>query len=631
MFGALSGLGFPLTAMTIDQVWRGSSWVPLGDLISSNPVHLIVLTAPLVLGALFAVLGHQHDRRADLAGEKDGIDRNFKLLVQGVTDYAIYMLDTAGHVMSWNAGAERFKGYTADEIIGQHFSRFYGEQDRLVGLPETGLATALRDGHFETEGWRYRKDGTKFWVQVVIDPIFDEAKQHIGFAKITRDRTEQKAAADHLAHLARYDALTGLPNRRHFLEELDICLQNAEAAGRKVAVVNIDLDRFKEINDTHGHDCGDRLLRLLADRISEDLAPGEFIARFGGDEFVAFKTFEFTPELTTFLNTLNGRLRELTYLGDIAILPSGSMGVAIFPVDGTQSSKLIANADLAMYRAKERADLPICYFEPAMDEAARTRRMLASDMRTALEEGQFYLDYQTQHSAETHAVVGYEALLRWNHPTRGLISPAEFIPIAEETGYISPLGEWVVQTACRQAAEWNIAEKIAINISPLQLRDTALIDTVRQALRETGIDPSLIELEVTETAIIGDRHHALHILQQLRATGVTIAIDDFGTGYSSLDTLRSFRFDRIKVDRSFVAGLDMDRQNQAILRAILALGKSLGITVLVEGVETFHQLSMLAREGCDEVQGFLFGRPASLDRVRTLRAGLNPGGMASVH
>ena len=277
------------------------------------------------------------------------------------------------------------------------------------------------------------------------------------------------------------------------------------------------------------------------------------------------------------------------------------------PPQAVKSERTISNADMAMYRAKENFEETVCFYEAAMDEAERARRLLAMDIWAGIKEGQFFLNYQVQRAAGANHITGYEVLLRWNHPTRGLVPPSEFIPVAEECGAISALGEWVLEKACEDAAKWPIKEKIAVNLSPLQLTNIQLVDKVRDVLVSTGLSPDLLELEVTESAIIGDKQRALHILRQIRSMGVTIAIDDFGTGYSSLETLRSFPFDKIKLDRSFVIDLDTNKQSKAFVRAILALGKSLEIPVLAEGVETELQMATLTEEGCDQFQGYFFG------------------------
>lgn len=619
LLGIALGASFPIGGIVVDEWLLRPMPVPLDELLDTNRLHYLVLLSPLVVGALFFVLGRAHEVGFALSEGKRQSDSNFKMLVNSVTDYAIYMLDPKGFIVSWNPGAERLNGYTADEILGKHFSVFYDDEDRNTGLPDKGLETALRDGKFETEGWRYRKDGTKFWAQVVVDPIFDAQGAHVGFAKITRDRTERKESAERIEYLAWHDTLTGLANRAKFLEQLEAALESARAENRRVAVINVDLDRFSEINDTRGHIFGDRLLQALSYRLKEIVRTGECIARFGGDEFVALKPYIADEELSHFIGRLQNCLTKKVTVEGLELVPEASFGVASFPQDGTKAGDLINNADLAMYRAKRSADSSICFYQSSMDEAARDRRAMARELRTALDEGQFFLLYQEQRCARTRTVVGYEALMRWKHPTRGLVSPGVFMPIAEESGAILPMGAWAIETACREAVSWNVDERIAVNVSPAQLSDVELANLVRAALVETGLSPSRLELEVTETAIMKDKGRALHNLRQLKASGVSIAIDDFGTGYSSLETLRSFPFDRLKLDRSFVVELEKRAQSRAILGAVLELGKCLNMKVLAEGVETPEQASILTDAGCDELQGYMFGRPAPFSTLR--RAG----------
>lgn len=668
------------------------------------------------------------DLRLDAARNEE----RFRLLVQGVHDTAIYMLDADGCVSNWNPGAERAKGYKEGEIVGQHFSCFYTRADREIGLPRKNLAIATETGHFGGEGWRVCKDGSLIWAQVDIEPLRNASGELIGFSKITRDRTEKmlaerehretaeklqltlshmasgiclfdekgritlhndrlreilgigdrslkgltaadlstfnpENAQEHLeefdllretgggemkaelangkvlrviimptsteawvmnvedvtekaiserriAHMARHDPLTGLPNRRQFIEALDASILEAKVVGTNVAVVNIDLNRFKEINDTYGHAAGDVVLSTLAGRFKTLVDKSETIGRFGGDEFMAMKVYRDTDDLDDFLRRLNEALITSIAIGTTEVASSASLGVAIFPIDANDRERLISNADMAMYRAKDDPIETICFYEAAMDEQRRYRNELARDIWTALKTDQFYLHYQVQKSACTLDAVGYEVLIRWNHPCFGAISPAEFIPIAEECGAIGAIGEWVLERACHAAAARSEG-RIAVNLSPVQLTNFKLPERIREILVQTGLSPERLELEVTETAIISDKQRALHVLRQIKAMGVTIAIDDFGTGYSSLETLRSFPFDKIKLDRSFVLDLDTSIQARAFVRAMLALGKSLQIPVLAEGVETESQLRVLTEEGCDQFQGYLLGRPAMLQAI----------------
>jgi len=419
---------------------------------------------------------------------------------------------------------------------------------------------------------------------------------------------------DTLRQMALNDILTGLPNRASFNAYLANELERATTDGRSLAVIGIDLDKFKEINDLRGHEAGDQTLKVIAERLSAILRNGEFVARIGGDEFAAVKRFAEQRDLLDFVARLERELFTTMTVDGFDIIPGASIGVSVYPQDGDSAMRLVGNADLAMYRAKADVSRAICFYEPDMDERARARRDLALDLRRAAELGQLKLYYQVQASVSDGRTLGYEVLLRWLHPVHGMVPPSEFIPLAEETGVILPIGEWVLREACREAATWPAGEKIAVNLSAVQLAHCDLPKLVHEILLETGLPAARLELEITETSIIQDKIRTLHALRQIRALGVTIAIDDFGTGYSSLETLRSFPFDRIKLDKSFMAEVEHNMQARAIIRAVLALGKSLAISVLAEGVETIQQLRLLESEGCNEAQGYYLGRPAPRDR-----------------
>ncbi|AZV19012.1 bifunctional diguanylate cyclase/phosphodiesterase [Mesorhizobium sp. M7A.F.Ce.TU.012.03.2.1] len=437
-----------------------------------------------------------------------------------------------------------------------------------------------------------------------------------GFASYLIDERGRLESFERLQHLALNDALTGLPNRVSFNDRLDHEIDRAcEGEDTMTAVIVIDLDRFKEINDLRGHAAGDQALKIVARRLSRLIGEGEFVARLGGDEFAAIKRFKDQKDLLGLVSRLEKSLFEPLRLDDFEIAAGASIGVAVYPRDGADRERLVSNADLAMYRAKNDVTRAVCFYESAMDETARARRALASDLRQAIDRGELSLHYQVQTSVPTGATCGYEALLRWTHPVHGMIPPAEFIPIAEENGSIMAIGEWVLRTACRQAASWGNGHKIAVNLSPVQFAHADLAKLIHQILIETGLSPKRLELELTESTIVADKVRTLHVLRQIKALGVTIAIDDFGTGYSSLDTLRSFPFDKIKLDRSFMADVERSPQAKAIIRAVLTLGRSLDIPVLAEGVETHVQLTILQVEGCNEAQGYFLGRPKPIDQI----------------
>ncbi|MES2057881.1 MAG: EAL domain-containing protein [Pseudomonadota bacterium] len=433
-----------------------------------------------------------------------------------------------------------------------------------------------------------------------------------GVAAAFIDRQTRSEAMQRLHDMAMNDALTGLPNRISFQKLLGRELDIARETATQLAVVAIDLDRFKEINDVHGHKAGDDVLIMLARRMQLELEANEMVARLGGDEFVAMTRVDNPARLQTFVARLDAVLKAPLSIGPFEARVGASIGVAVYPQDAGDAETLTNNADLAMYRAKgENIGTP-CFYDAPLDEAIRDRRELANDLRLAIDQDRLEVHYQVQASVTTRKVTGYEALLRWTHPERGSIPPSVFIPIAEENGLILPLGEWVMRRACTDAMTWDHDTKVAVNVSAVQLSHADLPRLFHQIMLETGLPPRRLEIELTETAIMADRVHALHVLRQIKALGVGVALDDFGTGYSSLETLRAFPFDKIKLDMVFAAELESSPQATAIIRAVLALGKSLSIPVLAEGIETDQQLAILLREGCDEAQGFLIGYPAAL-------------------
>jgi diguanylate cyclase len=445
------------------------------------------------------------------------------------------------------------------------------------------------------------------------------------------DVQTQNEVIDRYRHLAMHDALTGLPNRTHLAATLDKLTRRPADDTARLGVLAIDLDRFKFINDVHGHAAGDMVLRELTRRLSSILNQDELIARIGGDEFVAVKTTVFVKsELVEFAGRITRAIEEPFAIDEQNLTVGASIGISLFPDDGTTADDLLSRADLAMYRAKGGDGINVRFHDRAMDENKKSRSALAIAMRQALVKGEFELHYQPQNDTASRRLVGFEALLRWNHPERGLVSPGEFIPIAEESGLICDLGEWVLREACREAAGWDRPYRIAVNVAPLQLAQSNLPAIVHGALLETGLAASRLELEITETGIIVDQTHALHVIRQLKNLGVRIAMDDYGTGYSSLATLKSFPFDKIKIDRSFIDGVNSSQQSAAIVRATIILGTSLNIPVLAEGVETEEHLAFLNAEGCKEVQGYFFGKPMPRSAMLELMASVPKDAPATV-
>jgi diguanylate cyclase (GGDEF)-like protein len=454
-----------------------------------------------------------------------------------------------------------------------------------------------------------------------------------GWIATHEDITERRLAAQRIHHMARHDALTDLPNRSLFREKIEDALKRVPR-DEQVAVHCLDLDGFKSVNDALGHPVGDALLRQVAARLRDTVREQDCVARLGGDEFAVVQVGVAQPEGATVL--AQRMIEALTAPFDIdghQVMIGTSIGLAIAPMDGDDADQLLKNGDMALYRAKTDGRGTYRFFEQEMDCRMQARRALELDLRRALLHGQFELHYQPVVNLTTLQVTGMEALLRWQHPERGTVSPAEFIPLAEEIGLIVPLGEWILRRACLDAAAWDPHIKVAVNISPAQFRKKKLLEAVITALAVSKLPAHRLELEITEGVLLVDTDATLALLHQLRALGVGIAMDDFGTGYSSLSYLRRFPFDKIKIDSSFIRSISDEASSFAIIRAVTGLSTSLGMVTTAEGVETAEQLDRVRAEGCTEVQGFLFSaaRPAAeiADLIRTLASRAQESGEAS--
>lgn len=472
----------------------------------------------------------------------------------------------------------------------------------MVALDQSSRAQILRDGL----GW------TASMMMLLL--VFGVGA--IGIFAWTRNR-ESRAAAERARYFAQHDPLTQLPNRSIFIGRLDEALAGRKADTSKTPVVRLNIDRFRQVNDVAGPAMADALLKLMVERLKAHVREGDLIARLDGDEFaLALLGQVEASDVIGFVDRLSAMFRQPYRIEGEILTCTLSGGVAFGPTDGEDGETLLKNADLALTRAKQDGRDRISFFEAGMDKALDRRRLLEEQLRQALERDEFEIAYQPQVELITGRITGYEALVRWRHPTHGWIAPGHFIAVAEETGLIIPLGEWVLRQACTDAAAWPNSTMVAVNLSPVQFKQGSVSEMVERVLSETGLPPSRLELEITESTLISETEAALAELGRLRALGVSVAMDDFGTGYSSLNYLARFPFNKIKIDRGFTNGLMRDPTISAIVSTIVALGRALGILVTAEGVENAEQAALLRQLGCPQAQGYLYGRPLPLAEIR---------------
>ncbi len=562
---------------------------------------------------LFAGIGGTiADRRLALAREVE--QRRLRALADSASGGMAIVEDGAIHMA--NEALCTMLGRARAEIVGHALLECIAPDHHAAIL---GAISRGRDGGTRAEAVLLARGGARIAVELSIHPGEWEGRPAamLGF----RDLSAIHAAEQRLNYLAHHDGLTGLFNRATLEERLAWEIAHLGERGN-FALLYLDLDGFKPVNDLHGHRAGDAVLALVAERLRAATRAGDTVARIGGDEFVILQGGHAETAQPAAAAALAQRLLEALAapfaVGEQSVRVGASIGIAVAPADGSTAETLLRSADTALYQAKGGGRGGYCFFEPEMDRRLKARRVLERDLRLAVGSAQISVQYQPIFDGAERRLAGFEALMRWNHPERGAVAPAEFIPLAEETGLILPLGLHVLETACREAAGWPGDCPVAVNLSPVQFRDPDLTRTVAAILERTGLPPHRLELEVTEGFLIERPEQARTTLLGLRALGVGIALDDFGTGYSSLSYLSRFPFDRIKIDRSFVRGLEQDRDAAAIVRAIVGLGHSLRMAVTAEGVETDQQLVLLGREGCDRIQGFLLGRPMPPEQARAL-------------
>ncbi|MEO5795750.1 MAG: EAL domain-containing protein [Rhodoferax sp.] len=531
---------------------------------------------------------------------------------------AIYTSDLHNVVTSWNPAAERMFGWSAQEAIGQKVLFIPGDKRQDY----ENNAKLLRHGESlnQAELKRQRRDGSTIYISLSTAPLFTADGQQHGYMCLVADITERKLAEQKIQFQAFHDALTGLPNRLLLQDRFEQATAHASRAGSKLVLLFMDLDNFKSINDTMGHDTGDVLLQQIATRLRACVRETDTISRLGGDEFlILVPDLAHADDAVPALVKLMEQMQLPFYADGHEISTSVSMGVTVFPDDGSSFESLLKRADMAMYKAKGDGRNTYRFFDDTMNVEAVEHLFIRNGLRRALERDEFVLHYQPQIDLASGAVIGVEALIRWNHPELGMVPPARFIPVSEESGLIVPMGDWVLREACRQAVAWQHAGLpalcMAVNLSAVQFKRGSVEQSVVQALEETGLNPALLELELTESILIQNAEGVLDSVKRLKLLGVKLSIDDFGTGYSSLSYLKRFAIDKLKIDQSFVRDLATDPDDAAIVRAIIQMARSLNLRTIAEGVETADMLHQLRAFGCDEAQGYYFARPMPADEL----------------
>jgi diguanylate cyclase (GGDEF)-like protein/PAS domain S-box-containing protein len=578
----------------------------------------------------------QDARRAGLVHDDDGISA--RDVLEAAPD-AVVLVDRAGNIVLVNQPAEELFGYRRDELCGQPVDRLVPMSRRVVHRGHRAVYAAAPQRRTMGSGPAVsglRKDGTEFPAEISLSPL-DRGRSPVVMLAV-RDvsaRMRAEAERNHLlrehalcteiARLARQDALTGLPNRALLHDRLAIAIASASRHGTKLGVAFLDLDRFKHVNDSLGHSAGDGLLQSVAGRLTVGVRRTDTVSRQGGDEFVILLSdVKQREDLANTALKIMAAISAPHRVGNHELHVTASVGIAVYPDDGTDGETLIKNADIAMYHAKDHGRDNYQFFTPEMNAHVVERRTIEGSLRQALNRREFLLHYQPKIDLATGAMSGAEALIRWHHPERGLVSPQAFVPIAEENGLIVPIGKWVLREACRQARAWQDAGlrpvPVAVNISAVEFRGKGFVDGVRRILEETGLDPRMLEMELTESVLMHSVASTAEMLRELKAMGVRLAVDDFGTGYSSLSHLMQFPIDALKVDRSFVREIAAESDTSPIITAVIAMGRSLNQRVIAEGVETEGQLAFLQSQHCEEGQGFHFSRPLPAEQFAALLA-----------
>jgi diguanylate cyclase (GGDEF)-like protein/PAS domain S-box-containing protein len=581
---------------------------------SRFPIELAVIFLNSDQGIL--VMAAVHDlsvRKIDELEEKEYA----QITLNSIGDPVI-CADMAGNVTFLNVIAEKMTGWSRLEAAGRPIIEVLRIVDatsrKTIEIPMERSVQQNQTTYLQSNAILIRRDGIEIPIEDSVAPIHNREGKITGVVIVCRDVSAARAMAVQVAHAAEHDFLTGLPNRMVFNDRLSQAIVSARRHRKHVAVLYLDLDGFKHINDSLGHPIGDKLLQSISKRLIGCVRESDTVSRQGGDEFVVLLSeVQHAEDASIIAKKILQEVAEAHLIDQRDLHITASIGVSVFPGDGQNAENLVKNADIAMYQAKENGPQSYRFFTRAMNVRAVERQSIEESLRRALERQEFALHYQPKIDLKTGEITGAEALLRWTHPTRGLISPAEFIPVAEDCGLILPISKWVLREACKQARAWVDAGlppvTMAVNVSAMDFRDDNFLERVFAVLSETGLDPQFLELELTESVLMKRAESAASVLQTLRAKGVQVAVDDFGTGYSSLSYLRKFPINALKIDQSFVHQITTTPDDTAIVTAVISMGRSLKLRVVAEGVETQEELAFLQDLQCDEAQGFYFGRP----------------------
>ncbi|MGH8808312.1 MAG: putative bifunctional diguanylate cyclase/phosphodiesterase, partial [Noviherbaspirillum sp.] len=547
---------------------------------------------------------------------------DFHMLVEASTDHAIIMVDPAGVIMSWNSGAERILGYGAQDAIGCNIGSLFTAEDRAAGEHLRVLEEARIKGRSDDDRWQLRKDGSRFWAAGAVTPLLSRDGSLRGFVKIMRDETAQRLAEEQTHFLANHDALTGLPNRVNFSNQLHQSIALSQRTGVPLALLLLDLDRFKQVNDTFGHHTGDLLLKEVALRIVSSIRETDFVARLGGDEFVIIQADVSQPEAAETLARKLVQELGLPYELEAQEVSSGtSIGLCVYPKDGRNSVELLKRADLALYRAKHAGRHTYEFYTSDLVSKETWKKDREAALRAALKNHQFELYYQPSVDLGSWTISAVEALLRWNATERETVLPNQFLDIVEQTGLIVEIGEWALREACHQVRRWQALGqrelRLAVNCSARQFGDPKFVALIPAILHDAGITPSSLELEVPE-AMLAQHPEIKEQLSVLRTLGIRLTIDNFGTGATALIDFTDFQIDALKIDKAFVQHLPHRREDSAITSAIINLAHNLGISVIAGGVETPEQLAYLKARDCTGAQGFIFSPPLPAHELEEL-------------